>query len=112
MKRRVRFIFPKRSAPTPVEWVPFVQPAPMQQPPQQFGTPHPMGGTYCPSCGAHWPSVWLAVVPPCRCVEPWLYSFGVVTSTSNRSEMMVETGRGHDDGRPVVFFAPLAGGAS
>lgn len=29
--------------------------------------PHPLGGSKCTKCGAHWPVVWHGVAPPCNC---------------------------------------------
>lgn len=108
MKRKVRFVFPRRQPPHPV-------PQPMAWPTLvPIHTPHPLGGSYCPSCGAHWPVAWFSVVPPCNCANsaPMWGARTDDVSCERRELTMVQVGAGFDDGRPVTFWAPLAGGVA
>lgn len=96
MKRKLRFVFPRRSLKPLMPnqeliaicsgcnrcdgcrrrlgLAPLFQPF---APPVDF-LPHPLGGATCTRCGAHWPMVWMAIVPPCSCHGPWY----TVTSTA------------------------------
>ena len=67
MRRRLRFIFPK-TAPEP--WPATPPPLGPLPSPMPGMSPSPFGGAHCDRKGAHWPQVWMAVVPPCYCYGP------------------------------------------
>lgn len=45
--------------------------------PDQNFDPNPLGGMTCRRCGAHWPVVWMSIVPPCGCYGQYQVTYGV-----------------------------------
>ena len=80
MKRRLRFIVPRRQT-EPVDLGQYMHKG-WLSPPLPGLVPNQLGEMNCSRCGAHWPTIWMAVIPPCNCYGPMLPTCTSVTTAN------------------------------